>query len=349
MLKDRRRRPVVTHRIACGRPGSNRPEKLDYLEITTFERASAQSAYNVDKAAMDRLRSPEFGERYGAPADPEKPVKPRRIPIRVDSDEISDFLTQRYESTAMLPILVDGAPLTDSNGKVAKRPTVWCHGDGEMAQRLGRDMKVFNQIRCCSSPEYPARTQRELAEAIEAGASKHDPNDGKRCPFAQNTDPMLGACCKPVTTLICRSDVVANMGAFCRYRSHAHSSADYVVESLMEIKRQMPGGILRNVPLDLVLEMKQISRPGGRTALQPVCHIELRLNPEDTVRLIEANLQQQMRSLGAVEESRRLLAAARVDVIDEPDDGEFGRPQHPLEREQAPGGAFEILPPSAKP
>lgn len=359
-LKDRRKKPVITHRISCGRvsgTGQNtRIEKLDGFEITTFERIGKDGHYVVDRAAMDALEA--FGPRYvhkRAKRDGDKPgeetgpiVLARRIPIRVDSDDIEDFVTQRYESRAPLPIIGrDGKPIMVNATTLMKKPQVWCHGDGESAMRLSMDTKTWkstwNKIRCCSSPDCTPRSGKDLVELLDAGASKHNPEDGFRCPYAQNIDKDAGPTCGPVTKLICRSDVVANIGAFCRFQTHAHSSGDFVVESLMEIKRQMPGGILRNVPLDLVLEMKLLGRPGGHSALQPVSHIELRLTADDTVRLIEANLAVEMRALGAVQESRKLLAAARVEEAEIEEDGEFGPHEAPIEREQKPSGAFDVI------
>lgn len=350
-LKDRRKKPVITHRISCGRVSGSgeytRIEKLDGFEITTFERIGKDGYYVVDRTAMDALEV--WGERYVHKRNDEgKITLARRIPIRVDSDNIEDFVSQRYESRAPLPILGrDGKPIMKNATTLMKKPQVWCHGDGESAMRLSMDTKTWkstwNKIRCCSSPDCTPRSQKDLVELLDAGASKHNPEDGCRCPYAQNVDKDAGPTCGPVTKLICRSDVVANIGAFCRFQTHAHSTGDYVVESLLEIKKQMPGGILRNVPLDLVLEMKLIGRPGGHSALQPVSHIELRLNAEDTVRLIEANLASEMRALGAVQESRKLLAAARVEEAEIVDDGEFGSHEAPIEREQKPSGAFDVI------
>lgn len=357
--KDRRPRPVITHRISCGRvSGSGRETrvvKLDHLEITTFDKVG-DGPYLVDFSAMNALASPPFGQRYvfkteevdfktkdkasGAEVVEKKRrvVGARRIPIRVDSDTIDDFLTGNYESTAMLQI-----PGRHGGFEEKRRPTVWCRGDGETAQRLSMaDQKTWRQIRCCANPEHQARSAKDLRAALEAGPDADNPASGFRCPWAQNDDGKAFPRCSPVTTLICRSDVVSNIGAFCRYRTHAHSSSDYLYESLGEIKKQMPGGILRNVPLDLVLEMKNLPRPGGGMALQPVCHVELRVTLDESVRLLEANLRQEMGALNAAAEQKRLLLQARQEVEEEDDDGEFGAPPA-VEGEQKPSGGLAIL------
>ena len=213
MLLDRENKKVVTRRIACGIPGRP-PKSLDYFEITLTEQSGRDAPFEVDKAAMDALVG--YGEQYKTR---------RRIPIRVDSDDIEDFLVQAYTSRAPLPQLRrDGAPLLDGDGKGVLRPKIWCSGDGRLAKRLTRDGGL-DQIRCNCSPRLTARTPDELTQLLTK-RMKHNPDDGKRCPFAQNGNEKIGPTCKPETVLICRADVVSNVGSFCRFRSHGHMTAD---------------------------------------------------------------------------------------------------------------------------
>jgi hypothetical protein len=307
-LKDRGgERKVVTHRIACGRPGRP-PRSLDYLEITTTEQPAQDAAFPIDDAAMQALV--DLGPRYALPADKTGgAIKPRRIPVRVDSDTIDEFLMQAYRCRVAAPVIGrDGEPLMKGPGQPLMRPQVWCAGDGVEAHRGIKDKKP---IACCASPKHAPRAQDELLQLLRK-SSLHNPADGKRCPFAQNNDAKAGPTCKPETVLICRSDVVANVGAFCRIRSHGHFTADALRNSFEQIKGKMPNGLLTDVPLDLVLTMKRFAVPGSTaTTAKPVLHVELRLPVEETVRLLNANLQQHLQVAQA---SRRLLAAAVIEA-----------------------------------
>lgn len=332
-LLDRRHRRIVTHRIACGRPGRP-PMKLDHLEITTNEQLIKDGPFVVDNEAMLRLVA--LGERYVTPRADGKSIarediKPRRIPIRCPDDDIDSFLVQRYESRRMLRVRApDGTWLKKKDGEDVRQLGVWCAGDGVTARRLGAGGQ-HETIPCCSSPRFDDGTGfegRPHADVIEMvrGTKAHDPRDGKRCPFAQNHDAMLGPICRPTTEMFVHCDVVANLGALCRVRSHAHSSADGIRQSLEQIKARMPGGMLRNVPLDLVLQMRRMGVPNSNaTALQPELHIELRLDYDDTVRLLTANLQQQL----ALTDTRKLLLAAKNETATD-DEVSSEWPQSPI-------------------
>lgn len=301
MLKDRKPRRVVTHRIACGRPGKTRPTALDHFEVTLAE-AADDGSFPVDREAHRRLA--ELG--YQA-------EKPKRIPIRLLSDDIDESLHQAYESRAKLPVLgPDGEPVRGRDGESATRLAVWCSGDGETAHRRTASGDT-QRIPCCASPGFPPRRGDELS-AILGRRAKHDPLDGKRCPFAQNNDPRLGPTCKPTTELFCRTDVAGGIGGLARFRSHGHMTADAIRTSLEQIKVAMPGGVLTDVPLDLVLTMRQVSVPGSTIrTMKPQVHVELRLPPEETVRLLQANLA----ARGQVLDARRMLTEARAASMDE--------------------------------
>lgn len=312
-LLDRRLRQVVTHRLACGRPGlrddngrPGAPTMLDHLEIT-FSEQQKNGAFIADTEAMRRL--PLLDQRYTA-------EKPRRLPIRVDDDDIDVFLSQEYQARVTLPVLdrATKEPVIGPDGKPRRVPRVWCRGNGAQAKRLDASQMEVD-IPCNANPfTFSARTEDELLPILRTG--KYDVGDGKRCPFAQNGDGKRGPTCKPTTLLLCRCDVVSNVGAWCRVVSHGHATADRIRQTLLDIKAKMPGGMLRDVPLDLVLTMRPSSNPVTRGRLLPALHIELRLQYEDTIRLLDANLQQGMRVLGAVKEQRRLLAAAKEELED---------------------------------
>lgn len=330
-MLDRKEKVVVSHRIACGRPGATAPVRLDYLEITTTEQAKAGEAFKIDTAAMDRL--PSLGNYL---AD-----KPRRVPIRALSDDIDDFLIQEYQSRVKMPrINKHGEIVRDDDGKATQTELVtWCSGDGRKARRMTGAMRQIEEIQCCSSPfDFTPNPYKDLVEILrKTDGRKQNPNDGRRCPYAQNDDYKAGPTCKPDTTLLVLCDAVSNIGAMCKVRSHGHDTADSLRSSLLAIKRQMPGGVLAYVPLDLVLQMKQKSNPTGKgSQLQPVLHVELRTDVETTLRLLEGQLQARTRMLGTVEQYHGLLAAARAELGGD-DSDEF--PAHKMLN--APGGQIQ--------
>ncbi len=297
-LRDRTHGPVITHRVAYGRPGRP-PQRLDYFEITSSSIDGEK--FPVDEQAHANLSDARFGDRY-------RSDKPRRIPIRVDSDDIDEFLHQQYECR----IKKDG------------RVHLWCSGDGIEAQRKTRDGD--RTIRCSNKPEsmggQQERVQRDLVELLKKPGS-HDPADSMRCPFAQNRDPKAGPKCDPVTNFIFRCDAIGNLGGRARFRSHSHATADRLRSSLLEIRDAMPGGILAHVPLDLCMTMKTMVMPNGRTTKQPVAHVELRCTFDEAIALISTKLQ----AIGAAEQDvrnhRLLTAALHDDVPDDVVEAEF--------------------------
>jgi hypothetical protein len=92
--------------------------------------------------------------------------------------------------------------------------------------------------------------------------------------------------------------------------------------SLEQIKSRMPNGILRDVPLMLVLRMVPTPNPTGGMKPQPVVHVELRLPYDATIRLLDENLKLQMSIAGQLAEREHLLLKARDEKDDEVD-GEF--------------------------
>ncbi len=334
LMKDRTHRKVITHRIAAGRP--NNPtivsghgkwlHSLDYFELTGVEQDPVTLQFAVDKLAMDRL--PSFGEQYSA-------TKPRRIPIRLASDLLEDSLTQAYRSRAMLPVIgADGNPKMgmrqgDTEASPIMRLQPWCEGDGQTARRLtGGGERV--SIPCHASPKCGERPLPQLLELLGKKA-KHDPVvDTLRCPWAQNASvgglkdaPPIAKkapTCKPETVLICHCDAIGGVGSFARFRSHGHYTADNLRSSLEEIQKQL--GFLAGVPLDLVMMMVRIPAPGGGAGkLQPVVHAELRIGAEETIRLMEHNLNARL----AITAGSKQLAAARLEA-EEAIDAEFTAP-----------------------
>ena len=292
-LLDRDPPKLITHSLNYAEWGHHKVKWLDYWLIN--KTAVGDDKQTIDHDSMKNLVTLGYAKD---PAD----IKVRRLPIRVDSDDIDDFLKQDY-------VLRGKKPRRDREGKeIPGKHDVFiaCQGDGVNASRLQGD-GTFAAIPCTSRPEWNGKGFRERSQtelhAILSKQKKHDPHDGLRCPYAQNSDPKKGPCCKPETVLTCRCDAIGSLGTFARYRSHSHKTADRLRSSFEEIKAKL--GFLADVPLDLVLEKVMMNTPFGRTAL-PVCHVVLRVTADEALRLTEARL----RARAQIEDRKRLLLTA---------------------------------------
>lgn len=323
MLEDRTAKKVVTHRLSVGRPArkgvrGSHAEALDHFEITGVE-PDKDGQFPLDREAMERVAA--MGPQYGTWD------KLKRIPIRLDSDATDDSLVQHYRCRKSMPAFdAAGQPMMtqapgDDVPSQLHRLQVWCEGNGKTAMRMTKDGTDKVEIPCRSSPKFQSFTREEL-DNIVTGKLRIDPRvDEHRCPYASlstfevnrsGTEAMKKSPnCKPETTLLSRCDATASIGVFARTRSHGHNTADRIRSTLDEIKARMPGGILADVPLDLVVMMV---RPSAGSRLLPVLHVELRLSADDTVRLIESTMERRFKLEASAQETRRLLAAARAEV-----------------------------------
>lgn len=305
-LRDRKPRKIISHRIAVGRLGAwnegskkrAHPSRLDYFEITEANMDKDKN-FPVDKAAHEALKA--FGER-----DTDHPT---RVPIRVDSDNIDDFLTQDYETWV----------------KREQRMSLFCRGDGVQAERFFAD-GTSRKIPCHAKPEVmggkPERLPKDLLPILN-GRTPDNPDAGFRCPFAQNKDSKTGPCCKPTTEMVVRLEVVRNIGSRARYRSHGHGTADALRSSLDDIKATIPGGILEHIPLNLVVD-RVFGDYGGQRTWQPRVRAELRVNFDKAIELLDAQLRIRTQLEGSIQERKKLLAAAREELATpEEIEGEF--------------------------
>lgn len=297
-MRDRQKRRVISHRVAVGRIGRKRPDgrrsapsKLDHFEITSCE--LEDDGFARDEEAHARL------SEYGNP-DPDNPTE---LPIRVDSDNIDDWLLQEYQ-----------CHIKARDGQMR----IWCHGDGVTAHRLQRD-GTSKDVPCMSKPESiggaPERNLRDLVPLLRA-PSTDVPTKAHRCPFAQNRDPKDGPRCLPTTEMVFRLEVVNNIGSRARFRSHAHGTADELRNSLEDIQDMMPGGVLQHVPLSLVVRKRKTSIPGGKSTWQPAVSARLRVDLDRAIELVNHQLQ----ARGALAERvthARLLERARTELATE--------------------------------
>lgn len=325
LLRDRQRRPVITYRIAMGRPGNpdgrgrdRSPQELDHFEVT---RPGVEEGHLYAKAQ----------EVHDIVGD-----KPRRLNIIVASDDIEDFVDQRYEARA----------------KMGGRVVVYCHGDGRTAKRrVGDGPDDVVEVECRAAPRrengsgYYDRTPRELAEGIDSEFKRKEPpprGAQLRCPFAQNKDHQAGPMCKPRTKMLCNLVDSPRLGGVSRFQSSGHNTADGIVGSLLAIK-EMTGGFLAGVPLALVLERKQIDY-GGRRATHSVAHVELAIDPRQALELAVGTHRRKAELLAEAREVRGLLAEP---VALGPDAAEFDGEIVEVETEVGARAAAEEAPSGA--
>lgn len=325
MLKDRVRRPSIIGRLAMGRPaakGSKRPEQLDHFEVTTTEQ-DANGVFIVDKAFYQAV-----GLAPGAKGL-------REVEFFVDSDNLEDFMSQSYQTRI----------------KTRRGLSVFCEGDGERAQRLQRD-GTLKSVVCRSAPPRPGNgvvepNPRELAEAMKAPwDDAPGAKEGKRCPFATNTNPQDGPCCKPTTELLVRLTALPTVAGFYRFRSHGHRTADAIVQSLMTIRDLV--GSLRFVPLKLVLTRQRLQRPGGGYGIHSVAHVELAQKPEQALMMAARRESGINRGLVGVQQARALLEAPATQADLEVEDAEWqdaaevGEIEAELLDDEKPGGSMTV-------
>jgi hypothetical protein len=299
LLLDREPKKIITHALTFAEWTGGAPKRKDYWMVVRL--GASDSKHELDIAAMENLRTMGF---FAGTGD----VKVRKLPIRVDSDDLEDFIDQSYQLRVNVPVRdKNGAVVKKANGQDQHKSECICKGDGVNASRMAKG-GVWNAIPCGANINLPARPNAELLQILRK-EKQHDPHDGLRCPFAQNGDKNLGPKCGPETVVTCRCDVVGNIGGFARYRSHSHHTADRLVSSFREIREKL--GFLADVPLWLCMEKQTINTPDGRRPMELV-HVELRVTADEALRLMEARLAQR----ALIEDRKRKLLMAK----NEPDD-----------------------------
>lgn len=300
MLKNRRKRPVISRRVAVGRNGRP-PKRLDCFEVTDAEPPGPQQAH---------ARDDDFHAIVGE--------KPRRLRVFVASDHEGDWLQQAYEVRA--PVPVGPKPPKGEPDNRPRHTRVVCQGDGDQAERLVDPMTGRMAATPCNAnaPEHapPGRryrnsTPRELDEIAVMGKGGWRPRglrqllavyEDRRCPWAQT------GVCKPRTEMLFQLADDPRPGSLARFRSHSHATADEMASSLEAIK-DVTGGLLRGVPLALVAE-KRLLRHGDRQQAHTIVHLELDVETVEARRLAlntaerEAQFPEQVRELRQLQTRR---------------------------------------------
>lgn len=276
MLKNRKRRDIVGVRVAVGEPGVGKkpPRQLDHFTVTEATPDTNGVYRPIQKDAGKSLR------------------------IFVDSDEVEDFMKQRYECR-----------MKGSQGVV-----LFCSGDGERARRLVAKGE-WKDIPCRAAPPredgtgWKERMPKDLAPLLGKPTSD-DPkaNDNMRCPFAQNGNPQSGPACKPRTELYFRLPDFPTVSSYARFTSGSHRTADNLWQGFTRIL-EVTRGVLQGVPLKLVLQRTRLQRPGGGFGVHSIVYPDLDVPAEQALKLAQSHLQEKAMLERGVVEAKALLEA----------------------------------------
>ena len=138
--------------------------------------------------------------------------------------------------------------------------SVWCSGNGDEAQRLGALAKgkpnEYGSVKC-------------PCERIEPGYSELVKNKESPAPI-----------CKIAGLLSLLIEGAPGVGGVWKFRTGSFNSVDGLVGSLA-FMQGITGGQLANIPLDLVLNSKQVTRPDGKAQKIFFVSIEFRGSIDD--------------------------------------------------------------------
>lgn len=326
MIKDLQPRLPITRRVGVGRApntagnSSNAPQKLDYFEVTKDFQGNA---FSVDVEAKTLL-----GE------------KPRRIPIRFLSDLMEDNLHVTHQLWA--------------------GPTMLCEGDGETAfRKFDVKSRVMEPVPCRSqarqtangttagwpprSPEEMLAWKRKMVEGVpreqlanrvenlKLAIARDNPHEAVQCQFAADGS------CKVVSQMVFQ---IVGLPGLARYRSHGISTARELMGSVA-LLLSSTNGVIRDLPLVLVVKWGRVTTPDGKTVGSPIVHVEA----DDHMQLKQqaAALMAGRKSMELqIAEDRKLLAAAHGDVSGVAVAREFGEGVLAAElADQKPSGGIE--------
>jgi hypothetical protein len=264
MIKNLTPRPAEKGRIKIGGLGDERkkkdgsgtymlPVKYDHFEIVTMQRDAA-GRFIKDSALMDRLMQAQNVQKL------------LEIPIRLLFDDPDLNFFTRYAAYS---------------GK-----SIWCSGDGEEAQRIGKDGK-FSPVQC------PC----EHLEATYAGQIK----------------------CKPLGNLRCLIEGVDRVGGIWSFRTTSWNTVNAILSS-MALIRTITGGPLAGIPLKMVLAPKTVNTPDGKSMVAYIVSLEYRGAEEKLAELgyeiARRRAEHQIRMDMVEVEARKLLVAPHQEPVE---------------------------------
>ena len=187
-----------------GKSGPYRlPVKYDHFVVTSLAKDAN------DNFAPDLELMRVIAERTGQDA-----TRLTRLPVRLLYNDPELNFASRYAAF---------------DGKA-----VWCAGNGETAQRIGRDGQ-YQQCKC-PCPNLDAKYAAS-------------PASGPKCKIAGMLNVLI--------------DGAPGVGGVWKFRTTSFNSVDGLTASLMFLAG-VTGGQLANIPLDLVVGPKQVADPSGK-------------------------------------------------------------------------------------
>lgn len=247
------------------------PQKIDHFLITTLERDED------DNFKKDVAIHKELG------------TKPKRLPVRLLFDDISLNFQCRY---------------TCYNGR-----TLFCHGDGENASRLGNNSK--RKIVSCPCE----RKEKDY---------KGENGDGK------------GACKINGTLSVLIDCEAASIGGVWKFRTTGYNSTAGILGSLQLIY-SITGGLLAGIPFDMVVSPK-IATANDKPVTVYVVGLEYKGNVEQ-LRRISLDMAQDAANhyarMKQVETTAKDLIAYEQSLVEE--SGDIVPEFHPEETVQEVG------------
>lgn len=181
------------------------PQKLDHFVVTTLERGADDNFERDD----------EIHARLGD--------APTTIPIRLLYDNPTVNFPTRYACYV---------------GR-----SLWCHGDGEIAQRLDKEGDGVHEVSCPCPRKEPGYARQDK--------------------------------CKMNGVLSVLIDDAGGIGGVWKFRTTSYNSIVGILSSLAFI-RSVTGGVLANIPLLLTLRPKRAQAPDGTPVLIYVVGVEFR-------------------------------------------------------------------------
>lgn len=289
-IRDLAPRIPITRRVGVGRPPAAEgkgPSKIDFFEIT--------SAYQSDKFVRDAEAHKVVGEQ------------PKRLNIRLLSDDPNDSLVVRHQ------LWVGARMRCEGNGEQAIRggKVIECHASRE--RWADRDpMEVARLKKEAQESLPPAEKQKRLA-LLDASLARDNPTAPVRCFFAQ-----IDQGCKVTSSLIFEID---NLPGLNRFRSHGMATGRELMTSMQLMLRET-GGVLRGLPLALVVKWQRVTTPDGKSVGAPIVHLEARAWGElKSLAAVEISTRRGLES--KIMDERRLLQAVHADVDGEAVAAEF--------------------------
>lgn len=272
-----------------------------------------------------------------------------RMPVKHDHFRVTTLQRNKdgdlIEDAALMSSLADYA---DGDGKLRQLPISLLSNDVE--EVLQAAYIWYNGKKLAAKSDGTTLTihfDREKKEWLKAP---------KSMPWEPRFAEAAGPDGKPLFKLHCTLNVVvaspmARFGGLYKFRTTSRITSDQLYGSLVHLK-QLTGGILRGLPLRLVVRPVIVS-PEGKTTTVYVVHVEL---PGSDIAAIQAKALELARfevtaakELAAARTEYKRLVCAADQFADDEEEEEVAQEFHPHQQPGTPGHYPEALPAATQP